>query len=147
MGFKDIIGFKAEIGRQLEDAREFEEAAKIVYDDARHNSARLQEVMVILEDYRGERRNSSRTYNPPVSDKTKAKQVEVMVTDILRVHGPLKNEDIFARMMENGGIEKLPGVPLTSALLATYLTRMFRRDEPVVAYDRETRLYSLVEGK
>ncbi len=147
---EDIIGLKAEIATQLEAAREFAESARIVHEEAQANLVRLQEFFDIIEDYRGgsgERRNVHRTYNAPGTG-TKAELIEALVLDVLG-NGPLKSDQILGAIVADGKEDLLPGETRSDRLarLSTYLTRMHRRANAPLAYNRDARTYGLREVK
>ncbi len=145
---KDIIGLKAEIAGQLEASKEFEESARLVYEEAQANTLRFQEFYDIIEDYRGvagERRNVHRMYNAPGTG-TKAELIEALVLDVLKA-GPLRSDAILQAIVASKQEELLPGETRSDRLarLSTYLTRMHRRANAPLVYDRDARTYGLKE--
>jgi hypothetical protein len=145
---RDIIGLRAEIKEQLDEALEVEAAIREALEDATRNREKLEDFLSIVDNHRGaDRRNAPRVYNAPGVD-SKAAEVERTVVGILEVNGPLRSDQILTGMLEMERGDLLPGEARSDKLarLAVYLTRMHRRSDAPLAYDRDSRVYSLKGG-
>lgn len=142
---RDIIGLRAELKAQFDEAVEVEAALREALEDASRNRERLEEFLSIVDSHRGgDRRNAPRLYSAPGAD-SKAAEVERTVVGILEANGPLRSDQLLAGIIEMDRGELLPGEARSDKLarLSVYLTRMHRRPDAPLAYDRDARTYSL----
>lgn len=144
---RDFISFRADLKEQLDEAMAVEAGFREELDEATKRREELERFLNYVDNHRGadvRRKNMARVYKAPGAD-SKAAEVERTVISILEKTGPKRSDQILIEMIEMDRGDLLSGEARSDKLarLSTYLSRMQRRVDAPLVYDKESRTFSL----